>query len=80
MDGVIRHILTEQPEGSVLPVMLTGQNAMNRYLQDQIQENPSITVSEVFKRGNVRIVTMSPDENGDLHVSHVAADDPWKIG
>lgn len=75
MDGAIRQVLAEQSEGSSLPVIVTGGTNMKKYLEGEIRKNPQIPAkaAQSIKDGGMRVVTMTPDEMGDLHVTGVLA-------
>ncbi|HUD02260.1 MAG TPA: phosphoglycerate mutase family protein [Rhabdochlamydiaceae bacterium] len=81
MDKAIRTILSQYPEGSELPVIITGGTAMTRFIEAEIRKNPAIPpkAARSIKDGGMRVVTMTPAENGDLHVTNVTAVDPRKI-
>lgn len=81
MDGVIRQILAQQPDAADLPVIVTGGTNMTHYIEREILENPNIPekAARSIKDGGMRVVTMTPDEMGDLHVTQVIAIDPKKV-
>jgi broad specificity phosphatase PhoE len=81
VDGAIRQVLDLQPEGSDLPVIVTGGTNMTRFIEGEVLKNPNIPekAARSIKDGGIRVVTMTPDEMGDLHVTQVIAVDPKKI-
>jgi hypothetical protein len=78
VDGVIREILRKESEGDYLPVIVTGGTAIPSYLEAEIRKNPEIpaNVATGINDGDMRVVTMTPNEMGDLDVTQVIAVDP----
>ncbi len=81
VDGSIRQILDQQPDGSLLPVIVTDGTNITYYIESEILKNPNIPekAARNLKDGGMRVVTMTPDEMGDLHVTEVVAVDPKKV-
>ena len=81
MDRAIRQILDQHPNAADLPVIVTGGTNMTHYLEGEILKNPNIPekAARSIKDGGMRVVTMTPDEMGDLYVTQVIAVDPKKV-
>lgn len=81
MDGAIRILLDELPPEDGLPVVVSGGTAMTRYLEAEIHKNREIpaNITSGIIDGDMRVVTMTPDEMGDLQVTKVVAVDPKKL-
>jgi broad specificity phosphatase PhoE len=81
IDGAIRQVLDQQPEGSVLPVIVSDGTNITYYIESEILKNPNIPekAARNLQDGGMRVVTMTPDEMGDLHVTEVLVVDPKKV-
>jgi broad specificity phosphatase PhoE len=81
VDGAIRQILDQQRDETVLPVIVTGGTNMTHYIEAEILANPNIPekAARSIKDGGMRVVTMTPDDMGDLRVTEVIAVDPKKV-
>jgi broad specificity phosphatase PhoE len=81
IDGAVRQILDQTTEESVLPVIVTDGTNITYYVESEILKSPNIPekAARNLQDGGMRVVTMTPDEMGDLYVTEVIAVDPKKF-
>jgi hypothetical protein len=85
VDSAIQKSLRENPDSDdwpspsvknyylYLPVFALNGNDMTAYLETEISKNPELpaNIASGIDEGSLRVVTMEPDDLGDLHVTQV---------
>jgi len=73
IDAAIRQVLAEDTKETELPVFAINGGDIKAYLENEIRKNPEIpeNMARNIEDGSMRVVTMTPDDLGDLYVSQV---------